>query len=289
MSVYEKFIYKNENNEQIEFSALSDFFLVKISGIAGLNNIINSAKSTTDGSFYIDSSISSRNIIIQGKLKKSNRDYNRSKLIRILNPKLKGKLYYENTQTNTFRYIDCILEKSPDPVKDFSSTFQISLICTNPFWKDVSENKKSIASWIGDFHFPLTIINNITMGHREPSLIANVKNTGDINIGMIIEFIAIGTLKNPSLFDINTRKFLKIKKTMLPGEKIIINTNFGEKKIESYFNGVTQNILNYIDIQGGGCSFLQLAVGDNLLRYDADENVNNLEVNLYFTPCYLGV
>ncbi len=289
MSLYEKFIYKNEKNEEIEFSALSDFFLVKITGIAGLNNIINTSKSTTDGSLFVDSSVASRNIVIQAKLKRINRDYNRSKLIRVLNPKLKGKLYYKNTKTNMCRYIDCVVEKSPEPAKDFSSPFQISLMCNNPFWKSKDEVKKSIANWIGDFHFPLTIVNQITMGHRNRSLIANVKNDGDIDVGMVIEFIALGSLKNPSLFDVNTRKFLKINKAMSAGEKITVNTNFGEKKIESYLNGINKNILNYIDIQGGGCSFLQLSVGDNLLRYDADENINNLEVNIYFTPRFLGV
>jgi len=30
-------------------------------------------------------------------------------------------------------------------------------------------------------------------------------------------------------------------------------------------------------------------VGTNLLRYDAKKNLNNLEVNVYFRPQYLGV
>ena len=33
----------------------------------------------------------------------------------------------------------------------------------------------------------------------------------------------------------------------------------------------------------------QLEVGDNYLEYDADENYTNLDVNLFYTPKYLGV
>lgn len=33
----------------------------------------------------------------------------------------------------------------------------------------------------------------------------------------------------------------------------------------------------------------QLAVGDNYLEYDADGNYTNLDVNLFYTPKYLGV
>src|SRR5665648_504005 len=42
---------------------------------------------------------------------------------------------------------------------------------------------------------------------------------------------------------------------------------------------------NYIDL---GSTFLQLDVGDNLMRYDADTGIDNLEVSIYFTPQYLG-
>jgi len=106
---------------------------------------------------------------------------------------------------------------------------------------------------------------------------------------MVIEFYARGTLKNPSLFNINTREFIKINKSMVAGEKIIVNTNYGKKKITQNINGVKADILNYLDIVGGGDTFLQLDIGDNLFRYDADENLNNLEVSIYFSPQYLGV
>ena len=36
-------------------------------------------------------------------------------------------------------------------------------------------------------------------------------------------------------------------------------------------------------------TFLKLEVGDNLFRYDAEENINNLEVNIYYNPNYLEV
>lgn len=76
---------------------------------------------------------------------------------------------------------------------------------------------------------------------------------------------------------------------MVAGEKFIINTNYSKKKILQELNGITTDILNYLDIVGGGDTFLQLDVGDNLFRYNADSNLDNLEVNIYFSPQYLGV
>ncbi|NFA60817.1 phage tail family protein [Clostridium sporogenes] len=289
MNKKEKFIFENEKGQQIEFSIWSPFFLQNIDGISGLKNTIYSSKGMgQDGSTCVGSTLDDRNIVIQGAITE-NKELNREKLLSIINPKLKSKLIY--IDGNIKKYVECIVETAPIIPKENNPKFQISLLCNNPYWKDYIDSKVNIALWKGDFHFPLVIPVNkgITMGHREPSLIVNVLNNGQVKTGMIIEFFARGTLSNPSLFNVNTREFIKINKGMVAGEKFIINTNYSKKKILREFNGVTTDILNYLDIVGGGDTFLQLDVGDNLFRYNADSNLDNLEVNIYFSPQYLGV
>ncbi|MBN3426614.1 phage tail family protein [Clostridium botulinum] len=289
MNKKEKFIFENEKGQQIEFSIWSPFFLQNIDGISGLKNTIYSSKGMgQDGSTCVGSTLDDRNIVIQGAITE-NKELNREKLLSIINPKLKSKLIY--TDGNIKKYVECKVETAPVIPKENNPKFQMSFLCNNPYWKDYIDSKVNIALWKGDFHFPLVIPVNkgITMGHREPSLIVNVLNNGQIETGMIIEFFARGTLKNPSLFNVNTREFIKINKGMVAGEKFIINTNYSKKKILQKLNGVTTDILNYLDIVGGGDTFLQLDVGDNLFRYNADSNLDNLEVNIYFSPQYLGV
>ena len=154
--------------------------------------------------------------------------------------------------------------------------------------RNILESKINIALWKGRFKFPLIIPKDvgIIVGLREPSLIVNVNNTGDVKCGIIIEFKAKGSLRNPSLYNVNTREYIKINKEMVAGEVIKVNTNIGSKKITKVLSGVETNILNYIDLNS---VFLQLDVGDNLFRYDAEENLNNLEVSIYYNPYYLGV
>ena len=124
------------------------------------------------------------------------------------------------------------------------------------------------------------------MGHKNPELIVNVNNPGDIETGMIIQFKAKGACNNPSLFNVNTREFIKIKRNMVAGEVITVNTNYGEKRISQYLDGDTSEFMNYLDLDS---TFLQLQVGDNLFRYDAETNLNNLEVVIDYNPRYLGV
>lgn len=285
----EKFIFENERGQQIEFSVYSPFFINNIDGISGLKNIIYQNKGMgQDGSTYMGSTLGNRNIVIQGAITE-NKEQNRIKLLSIINPKLKAKLIYADG--NIKKYVECVVETAPTITKENKPKFQMSLICPNPYWRDTAESKKQIVLWKDDFHFPLIIPQDkgIIIGHREPSLIVNIENNGQVKTGMIIEFFARGTLKNPSLFNVNTREFIKVNKEMVAGEKIIINTNFGKKKILQELNGVTTDILNYLDIIGGGDTFLQLDVGDNLFRYNADEGLDNLEVSIYYNNNYLGV
>ncbi|KEK17054.1 phage tail protein, partial [Bacillus manliponensis] len=109
---------------------------------------------------------------------------------------------------------------------------------------------------------------------------------GQIETGMTIQFRALGTIEKPSLVNVNTQEELKINKSMAAGEVITVNTRKGQKRIESILNGVVNNVFNSIK---PGSIFLQLRVGDNLFRYDAESGIDNLEVTIYYRNQYIGV
>lgn len=85
--------------------------------------------------------------------------------------------------------------------------------------------------------------------------------------------------------DVVTGKFIKLNRIMQEGEIVTVSTHFANKKVLSSLAGGT-NAFSSLDEDS---EFLQLDVGTNLLRYDAKVNLNNLEVNVYFRPQYLGV
>lgn len=286
-----KLIYTNSSGDSIVISD-RPFVLQKISGFNNIKNNIYTSKSMgQDGETYTDSNLGVRELIISGVLCVDNGDLKQSyrrQAIKILNPKLDGKLQYECD--DFIKTIDCKVENAP-VFGDESlrrQPFDITLLCPKPFFKDLEEIKADIALWKGDFEFPLEIPQDtgIELGHREPSLIVNVLNNGDVECGIRIVFKALATLTNPSLFNVNTREYIKINKEMVAGEIVTITTHFGNKKIIDNLNGVMSNAFKYIDL---GSTFLELDVGDNLFRYNADSGLDNLECGIYFTPQYLGV
>jgi hypothetical protein len=103
---------------------------------------------------------------------------------------------------------------------------------------------------------------------------------------MRIVFRALGELENPQLFNVNTREYMKLNYTMQGGDVITVDTSYGAKNIILTRNGVETNIYRYMDVDS---TFLQLDIGDNIFRYDADDGLSNLEVTVYFSQKYLGV
>lgn len=243
-----------------------------------------------NGDYHTGTNLQSRIITISGYISASVDDLKKIKreLIHIINPLHEFKIIKDGYMikgypTSTIRFS----HKQNESYAGLYS-FLIDFYCPIPFWNEESDTKANISYWKGNFRFPNVIPKNkgIAMGYKSPSLIVNVHNQGDVETGMNIEFIAHGNLSNPSLFNVNNREYIKILKDMKQGEKIIVNTNYGEKKIQSIFDGETIDILNYMDLSS---TFLQLNTGDNLFRYDADSNLNNLQVNIYYNPKYLGV
>ncbi|WP_423739170.1 phage tail family protein [Clostridium sporogenes] len=289
----QKLIFKNERGQSIELGNSAPFILTKIEGTGSPKTTILTSKSPgQDGRSHHGTLLEERILPIEGAIVGDTVEdmyTKRQKLCSIFNPKINGTLTYINNASE--HVINCIVDTPPtfkESVDDMQE-FLIQFYCPDPLWMDLIEEKEEIALWIGDFHFPLIIPEEtgIIMGHRVSNLIVNAKNKGDVECGMRIEFKALATVVNPSLFDVYTRKYIKVKRTLQAGDKLVINTSFGNKRVEMIkSNGTKINVFNYIDLAS---EFLQLKVGDNLLRYDAEKGLDNLEMALYYKPLYIGV
>ena len=174
--------------------------------------------------------------------------------------------------------------------KPIFEQFTVSLSCLNPFWREETETREDIATWIGGFEFPvpdgLELYDGWEIGYRQPSLIVNVYNSGDVKSGIRIEFRAIGAVTNPVLLNVDTREFIKLNISLVAGDVLTVSTGYGEKAVKLNRGGTITDAFRYLDVDS---SYLQIAVGDNLFRYSADANAENLEVSIYHNNLYLGV
>lgn len=175
---------------------------------------------------------------------------------------------------------------------DMFAKFQIVGTAPNPLFADVSERQVTFATTAPVFHFPLIIAEDsidkgVIFGRRTEGLIINVLNRGSVSVGMKIVFKAKGAVVNPKLINVNTQEELVIAKSLVAGEEVVVNTNIGEKSVKGRVSGASY--VNYYMHKRIDSSWLQLEVGSNLFRYDADSGVDNLDIFVYFTNKFLEV
>lgn len=243
------------------------------------------------GVYLYNTTLETRQIAIVGWVASENEaEVKRLKRIlnSIVNPKhtleaIRGDYKIAFVPTSSVKYSVTYPENN-----EVMAKFLINGFCPYPLFVPTIEKRKSVSYTAKKFHFPLIIPKDkgVIFGVRQPSLIAEIQNEGDYPIGYTIEFRAVGTVKNPTLIDIGSQEHFTIKKTLTDGESVIINTREGERKVTGGFKGQKTNYYQYWTFDS---SWLELAVGQNLLRYDAEEGITALEVVITYSPGYLEV
>lgn len=266
--------------------------------MSGLSASVNYSESTADGSNYQNTKLDNRDFDVPFFIYKEMTESwwieeKQNEAYKVFNPKCNPFRIDITTKAGKEYYINANLMGSPSFPKGFENSnlvWQKGLLqfsANDPCFYAKNTQRVDIALWVPAFEFPLEISEEgIEMGYRSPSLIVNVLNDGQESTGMIIRFKALGTLVNPSLFNVNTREELKINTTMIGGDVIEISTYKRRKTVKLIRGGVESDIFNKLDLRS---KFLQLDIGDNLFRYDASEGIDNLEVSMTFNPRLLGV
>lgn len=275
---------KNARGEKLQLSFNPDY-AVRAEGLNSLSANINRTKSAgADGSKVNSKALNERNIVLYLKIRPPI-EINRNRLYKFFNPKNEIRLFYRNKIVNA--YIDGVVENFDCDLYTNKETAIVSIICSDPYFKAVADTVHSFTRITPLFEFPfaipaegvpfseLTRLTNLTVNH------------GDVESGVIVEFYATtAQILNPSFYNRTTQKRITVNFDMLQDDKIIINTNRGEKSITLIRDGVSSNIINHMD---GGSEWVTLEAGVNEISFDADEGGENLNVTVTTTNKYMGV
>ena len=247
------------------------------------------------GETVANTSLGTRDIKIEGWIvaeSESHMTLLKRKLNSFVNPQEAVTMFYSDYKINfvpdeTVKYSISAAENN-----EIFCKFEIDGTAPNPLFSDDFETKSAFVETVPSFHFPLVLSKTLpdkgaVFGKRTASLIVNVNNKGSVSVGMKIVLKANGTVINPGLTNVNTQENFTINKTMIAGEEIEITTIIGEKSVKGKIgnNGFT----NYFMYKDMDSSWLQLDVGDNLFRYNAEDGIENLDVFVYFYNQYLEV
>ena len=278
--------YTNATGESVTLRPTKPFFLTSADGMGTIRQSVNTFSAPDqDGAFFISGTLDMRNITIEGNLIAGDMaeiTALRRKLLRIFTPKQRGMLLYGD------RRIACYVEEAgfAEGSSHRVPAFFISLLCPSPYFEAVNCIRAELAAWIDGFSFPLEIPESgMEMGYRQPSQIITIENDGDAACGCQIIFRALGRVVNPSLMNVDTGEYVKLNTEMAAGQEIRVYTHFASKRVELREDSTGVNAFSMIDT---GSTFLQLAPGKNVMKYDAEANLDLLEVTLKYRPLFIS-
>lgn len=283
----EKVIFKNSKGQSIELTNRSPFLLESVEGRGGVDaNVQMQTAPYQDGATFIDTTLATRTLVLNiNLLAKSRDELNnlRNQISSVFNPKLGlGKLTYLNG--NVEREIEVVVDGSPAfPVGDAKGKwFQrttINLIAPEPYWQGTETENYKLEDFVGNFrfsfHFPVRFA---TRGDSR-----TLVNKGDVPTPIRVEFR--GPVTNPKITNLTTGEFIKVNATIPSGYKLILDTSFGNKRVEIVApDNIVTNAFHYIDLES---TFFNLQVGENKIGFISDSG--NPEVYVEYKHRYLSV
>ncbi len=288
-----RIICRNENDIEVEFNYNedADFFLVSLEGVYSVsNNVVTSENTMTDGSTYQGSTTKQRNIVITAFI---DGDYQKRRdlLYKCFKPKSTGSFTY--IEGDEKRTIDYKVEEIDIAETGVIRNAVISLICPDPFFKDLNDIVVTMAGWKRSFTWPHEFTaEKEPFGERIAEIIKTVENDSAAdNIGIEILMQASGAVTNPALYHVEQDEHIKVGTAdhalqLAAGEVVKITTGTNNKNVYLISNGQETKINEYLDEDS---EFIQLTSGSNTFKYDADAGINYLNVTISYRFRYLGV
>lgn len=257
----------------------SDFQVISIEGLNPPNAQINTSKiAGLDGSRFNSSTLNERNIVITIKLN-GDVEKNRINLYSFFRNKEWCKFYYKNGIRDV--YIEGYVETVEVDLFSKSEIMQISILCPNPYFKNMEEIVDDISKSLAAFEFPfaINIDDPVPMSTIDTTRITNVFNNSESETGVIIEIDLLNDANKIQINNISTGETFTLRHNFLENDKIIIDTNKGNKAVSLIRNASKTNLFTSMV---RGSTFFTLDIGDNFFSYLVDDGTNDDAIHIVF-------
>lgn len=285
--------HANGKSIEINEHSFAPVFLASLDGIyASDYEVAVSNNTMTDGGVYQGSREKVRNIVITA-IDQPNNVYNRDTrdiLRDVFRKNETGTLIYHEDGAED-RQIDYYVE-SIRPEGSGHRLITISLICPEPHFTDTADTTVYMANIVGLFEWP----HEFKEEGEEISIfltsrLVNIVNDKAVSeVGFTAKIETTANITNPSLTRVEGNEHIQIGSAEKPfklrvGETLTITTGINNKHLKLTKDGVTTEVNEYLTEDS---EFFNLITGDNHIVYNADTNVDTMQVFIEYRNLYDG-
>lgn len=281
-------------------SESTGFILHDMTGLGPPTASVNTSKvATKDGSKYNSARAEERNIVLSMYFTPiptiedaRHRSYKYF-------PLKKPVILAFKTDNRECQIVGYVETNEPDICSDREGC-QVSIICPNPYFSSIYDTVTSFSGVEAAFEFPFSNEDTSNPYIEFGKIVVKAENLvryeGDAESGVQIRIAASATVKNITIYNVDTRGTMHIYHDKLvaltgsgivKGDEIIITTDKGSRSVTLLRNGKSTNILNAIDPRND--EWFSLTKGDNIFAYTADEGSDYLMFVVDHTTLYEGI
>ena len=274
---------ENEKGQTMELTNNPAYIVYNVLGMDPTDAVINTNRNaSTDGSVFNSAYIDNKEITLTMALNYP-AEANRINLYRYFKNKKPIKLFFKTDSRDVF--IDGYCQRVNVNFFEKKEIAQITILCTNPYFKAKDAETVQISQNQSLFEFPFSIQTPIPFSEISNTS-HEIVNNGDIKVGAIFRITANGYVDAPKIINVDTNEYFLITAGMSAGEVIEINTIQNERSV---LMGDGQTMIDYIYGMSINSSWLELDVGENHFAATADSNPENMNVEIEFRAFYEGV
>lgn len=282
-------------NMSISLGTTLPFVIQESSGFRGLEANVKLFRSINQqGATVMSTNIREREATIRGAIvfdTNKERDMLRKKIYDTFHPQYAGTIKITTRADVEYEIENVYILDAPTFEEDLNKPnidyFSVNVVCANPYILS-TEKKISLQNKTGNFKFDWEILKEgVSLADIDARAIQNAINNGSVDTPIKAVIRSRGHMENPFIYNITTGEAIRINKTLELGQSIEITTEYGNKRVTFIDEeGNRENIFPLIDLRS---TFFNLAVGDNLIKYGADDTAENLQIDIYYRERHLGV
>lgn len=274
------FKYVNSLGDTIVFDYDHGYIISKPQGIDTIAVTANTAQGIGQvGATVQSKAIQSRPITITGKVVGDSQQALKDALVTAVRPDLTGVLYAGES------HIDVIVTASPTiGAAGFGAPFQFSLLAPYPYWVSGKTKSHQLRGVQKGFKFPWNMTKTYYFGKIIVLKYIVLQNRGQFDVPFTLEINCIGeTANNVGIENMLTGEILRLEKTLVENERVIIKTSHGRTTVTSSKDGDCRGALALES------TLYRIHTGDNAWKPTADSGLANVEMSVSFAEESAGV
>lgn len=273
------FKYVNDNGESVIFDYSGGFLINKPSGIDSVSVNLTQAKGINQTGATIQSTnIQPRPVTINGYIVGDSQKEKKNKLLSVIRPDIGGKLYADDYYLNVYPTATPNIES-----REATAKFQFSVLAAYPYWCKDDSASATLAGIQKFFKFPWNLTKEYRFGQLSEAQFMNVPNRGQVPVPYRATFIAKGDISNPKITNATTGKYLLVNKSLVSGERLVVDITHDKTTVTSSVDGDCRGALSLKS------NLFLLEVGDNVLKPEAESGLSNMQVDIGFATEIVGV